>query len=692
MDPELKAFAAELAADVEDGVSSGEGEPWSEHEFTRQVLERLGEAGVVENPQALPQGGVGKFGKLNYAISGFSVPDDDDPERIVIFATLYSGDGPERKIASGELKNAATHAARFVLASFKGLHTRIEPSNTEASDLAHRLMTLKDRIHTVRIAIISDCANDDRKIKDTVAESVRFAVDVFDIEALYRILGKNRVREDIELDFRDATGSELACLSAPAAEAGYDAYLAALPGNVLADVYDRYGTRLLELNVRAFLGIRGRKSVNSGLRETITKSPDHFLAYNNGIVATVDEVELVARSDGTVELARVSGLQIVNGGQTTASLHRARRVDKADLSAVRVPAKLIHVRSGDPEILQAMVTAISRSANSQNTVQPADFSANDPFHVRVEAMANNVWCPGGKTRWFYDRARGSYEAAQDRASGTAQRLRRFKSESPKDKRFAKTDLAKYLNAWDGYPHLVCFGGQKNFQSLMQRLKEQQFEPASVDEAWYRRLIAIAILFRTVQKTARRLKFPAYQANITAYLVAGISFATAGRIDFERIWAQQALSSDMEKLIEQWAPLIDRALRESAGQKMPTEWSKKEQCWIGIRAKLPPLPTSLPPEILPAAAHDEDDDTEDATSPDDLELVRRVQAVPKAEWRAVAEWGLATRGEDWRLGAVVKTMADCAAEGWRRPPSARIARRAVRALELYRDENGVEPSV
>ena len=73
-------------------------------------------------------------------------------------------------------------------------------------------------------------------------------------------------------------------------------------------------------------------------------------------------------------------------------------------------------------------------------------------------------------------------------------------------------------------------------------------------------------------------------------------------------------------------------------------------------------------------------------------MRRVQAVSKAEWRSVAEWGLATRGEDWRLGAVVRTMADCAAEGWKRPPGARIARRAIRALELYRDEHGAEPSV
>lgn len=680
MDPELKAFAEELARDVEDGVSSGEGEPWSEHEFTRQILERLGDAGTVENPQPLPQGGSGRFGRSEYSISGFSVPDDDDPERIVIFTTLYRGEGPDRKLAAGELKTAATLAARFVLASFKGLHTRIEPSNTEASDLAHRLMTLKDRIHTVRIAILSDCSND-RVVKETVSDAVRFAVDVYDIESLHRILGKGRVRDDIELDFESVTGAALPCLSSPAAGAGYDAFLATVPGNVLADVYDRYGTRLLELNVRAFLGIRGRKSVNSGLRETIMKSPDHFLAYNNGIVATVDNVELLTRPDGSVALKRVSGLQIVNGGQTTASLHRARRVDKADLSNVSVPAKLIHVRSGDHEALQSMVTSISRSANSQNTVQPADFSSNDPFHQNVETLANNVWCPGGRARWFYDRARGSYEAAQDR--GSKQQQRRFKSESPKDKRFSKTDLAKYLNAWEGYPHLVCFGGQKNFQAFMQRLKDQQFETAGLDEAWYKRFVAIAILFRSAQKTARRLKFPAYQANITAYVVAGLGFATGGRIDFDRIWNQQQLSPQLDGLIEQWSRLINDALRASSGQRMPTEWSKKEQCWIDVRAKLPPLPDVLPPEISVAVVPEDEDE---GVSGDDLEVVRRAQSISAAQWRAVADWGKATRGNEWRLASVVGKLVECADDGWKQVPSARVVRRALRAFELHTDEH------
>ena len=198
-------------------------------------------------------------------------------------------------------------------------------------------------------------------------------------------------------------------------------------------------------------------------------------------------------------ISMMRGLQIVNGGQTTASLHRARKQDKSRLDGIMVPAKIITVKA---ENLDAMVAAVSRSANSQNTVQPADFSANDPFHVAVENVANNTWLPDQSGRWFYERARGSYGALLFKASFKAGEKRRFASETPKERRFSKTDLAKYLNAWDGYPHLVSFGNQKNFQNFMQALKDRYPEGFVPDEAWYRAFVAKAIVFRTCRESSR----------------------------------------------------------------------------------------------------------------------------------------------------------------------------------------------
>jgi hypothetical protein len=292
-------------------------------------------------------------------------------------------------------------------------------------------------------------------------------------------------------------------------------------------------------------------------------------------------------------ITSLRGLQIVNGGQTTASLHRARKQDKKDLDGIVVPAKIIKVKSDN---LDTMVSAVSRSANSQNTVQPADFSANDPFHVAVETLANNTWLPDQNGRWFYERARGSYGAAESKASFRAAEKRRFASETPKQRRFSKTDLAKYLNAWDGKPHLVSFGNQKNFQSFMQDLKELYPDGFEPDEKWFRAFVAKAILFRAVQAIVKARKFPAYQANICAYTVACLSWKTKGVIDFDSIWLHQAISTDLSSMMEGWTADIDRRLRATAKTRMPSEWAKKGDCWEALREAPLKMPASLPPEL------------------------------------------------------------------------------------------------
>jgi hypothetical protein len=316
-----------------------------------------------------------------------------------------------------------------------------------------------------------------------------------------------------------------------------------------------------------------------------------FLAYNNGLVATVDEIDIVRTKAGVEEITGVKGLQIVNGGQTTALLHRTRKKESNDLAQVSVPVKIIKVAGAD---LVEMVGAISRAANRQNSVQLADFSANDPFHQEIEMLANNTWLDDGKSRWFYERARGSYVAAEQKASYRKSDHKAFRSETPKARRFSKLDVARYLAVWNGLPHRVCLGGQKNFQFFMQRLKDEPLP--TLDTDWYKRLIAIAVLYRSVEKNIRSAKFPAYGAQIIAYVVSGLSFRNGGYINSQQLWSAQATSSEMNALIKEWAPEMNSALRESAGQLNPSEWFKKEQCWEAIKTGLPIFTHELPPEF------------------------------------------------------------------------------------------------
>lgn len=686
----IEAFARELAAEVEEGISSGSGSVYSEEEFTRVVLDRLDDEGTLENPAVLWQ--EGQFGRSKYKITGYAMPEDG--ERLLLVGTVYTGEVPPRALERSEIVGACELALKFYECSCKGLHESIEPSNTDASDLARRIYEERSRLNVLRLLLISDglagYASIDHK---PAADGTRIIVDLFGIERLQRILGQGLVRDDIVVDLAADLGAPLSCIKVSGNGADYDAYLGAIPGAALAGIYEKYGTRLLELNVRAFLGLRGRKTVNAGLRSTIRELPHRFLAYNNGIVATVDDIDVVDLGGGLSGIRAVRGLQIVNGGQTTASLHRARRQDKAPLDGIAVPVKFIRVGGAS---LQDMVSAVSRSANSQNTVQPADFSANDPFHVAVEELANNTWLPDGSGRWFYERARGSYGAAEFTASGRAGEKKRFAKETPKDRRFSKTDLAKYLNAWNGLPHLVSFGNQKNFQHFMQALKEEHPDGFAPDAAWYRAFVAKAILFRAVQSMVRAAKFPAYQANITAYTVAALSWCTGGRIDFERIWASQALSPELRSMLQNWVSEIDRSLRSTAESRMPSEWAKKVDCRDALRAVQLDLPELLPPELTAQSAMRTTTTgrvpvLNDGLAREDLELINQVRSINAESWFRVAQWGTSTKKIHWKVAAIARTMGEYALGSWERSPSAKQAKWAMEAYRTAQTEGGLAPT-
>ena len=338
-DDELTCYARDLAAEIDEAIQNGGVYP--EEEFTRVVLEKLGEEGALDNPNLLYQEGT--FGPTKYRITGFSIPETED--RLLLATTVHTGDVPPRELTTDEIHSAVTRAANFYRCSCDGLHTQLEPAKTEGSDLARRIFDLHDQIEVLRVVLISDGLTGLRSIDVRDAkDGTRILVDLYGIERLHRLLGEGLTRDDISLDVVAQTGEPLVCLKASPNDVDYDAYMTAIPAIVLADVYEKYGARLLELNVRAFLGARGRRSVNGGLRQTIIEDPMRFLAYNNGIVATADEIEVVADVNGKFSIRRLRGLQIVNGGQTTASLHRARRQDKVNLESIWVPAKIIKMK------------------------------------------------------------------------------------------------------------------------------------------------------------------------------------------------------------------------------------------------------------------------------------------------------------------------------------------------------------
>ena len=314
---------------------------------------------------------------------------------------------------------------------------------------------------------------------------------------------------------------------------------------------------------------------------------------------------------------------------------------------MHVAAKLIEIAEG--EVHDELVRNVSRYANSQNRISEADFSANDPFHVRIEELSRTTWAPavGGsqrQTKWFYERARGQYQDARGSETTPAKR-RTFSAEHPTRQRFTKTDLAKFENTWDQLPHVVSRGAQKNFSDYMIRLSER--DQTVVDPTYFERLVAKAILFRTTERIVQSQNFGGYRANIVTYTLALLSNATSQRIDLDQIWREQDLTQKLQEVIAELSHDVHRIITNPHTARNITEWSKAERCWEIVRTSVSRAPVDrIGDELLnTAATKKEQKRSISSVSPDHVENLKRLVKVNSEGWRMLVDWGAETESID-----------------------------------------------
>ena len=424
---------------------------------------------------------------------------------------------------------------------------------------------------------------DGRPAADIEGRQVTYSV--WDIRRLHGQATVGYGREDIEIDLVEDFGGALPILPAQQSDADHESYLAVIPGQVLAEIYDRWGARLLEQNVRVFLQARGK--INRGIRITLENEPSMFFAYNNGITATAEQID-IANEGGQLLLRGLRNFQIVNGGQTTASIHVAK-LRKLDLTRTYVQMKLSVVT---PERATELVPRISEYANSQNRVSAADFFANHPFHVRIEGFSRRIHAPSPdgtfrQSKWFYERARGQY--ADARANLSQAQRRKFDLENPRSQLFAKTDLAKFLSVWEGRPQEVSLGAQKNFAAFARRIGQAwRKSPDDFNEPWYRVAVAKAIVFKSAERivSAQTWYQGGYRANIVAYTIAKIAHDVTDQeraVDFDSIWRRQSQGSALDEAVAVAAEQVHEVLvHPPVGISNVTEWAKKQACWERVR--------------------------------------------------------------------------------------------------------------
>nr|WP_231619564.1 AIPR family protein [Fictibacillus sp. 5RED26] len=355
-----------------------------------------------------------------------------------------------------------------------------------------------------------------------------------------------------------------------------------MDGEQLFEIYDEFGQKLLEQNVRTFLQFRG--GVNKGIRNTIQYKPDMFFAYNNGITATATQVET---RDGFI--TKITDFQIVNGGQTTSAIYAAKKNSKLDISKVSIQMKLSVVNNIDKK--SEFVSSVSQYANTQNKVNKSDFFSNSPFHKEMKDYSKRIWVAtrGGsqkRTHWFYERVRGEY--LNEQAYLTPAKKKQFQIENPKNQLIEKTFLAKSENSWDRKPHIVSKGAQYNFEEFANSVTDMlEKNHLAITENYFRDAVAKVILFRETEKIVSKATWyeNAFRAQTVAYSIALLSHIIYKKnlfFNFNRVWDDQRLPIellDIMKIITK--EVYERITNPPPGAANIAQWCKKESCWNDV---------------------------------------------------------------------------------------------------------------
>lgn len=562
--PDSKAFARKLW-DVLHERTTSEPQLMNHDAFVQVVAEYLIEDGAIEELEPCHYRAEPTSGHMQ--ANGYSISSDGDRLELAIVDLGFHGGTATAAQGRSRLKQAV----RFLQRCAEGLYTQLEPVDP-AYDMAERIHSAWGGLQKARVLLFTDGRQSLSAPDPVTIAGVTVVQEIWDITRIERLFTSGVRADDLDIDL-SAEDPPIICLAAPPSPDGYQCLLALIPGRFLARLYEQHGLRLLQRNVRAFLQTRNK--VNKRINETVRSQPGRFLAFNNGISVTTRHAEVVRDGAGNQRITRLSDIQIVNGGQTTASLHHAWRRDGADLDGILVPAKITVV---DGDRLEELVPYISRYANSQNVIKEADFEAGTGFHVQLEQLSRTFWTPasdgGEQQRWYYERVRGQFEVDVVR-EGTPARRRLFKSQN---RRFGKTDAAKFDMAFRPEPHTVSLGAEKCFQAWTNTtVKDFDGEP---DAAYFKDLVAKAILFTDVRKAILDLHLGGYLQQTTAYVIALLADQVHPSLD--AIWRAQSVPRDLLDLATGLAEPVREVLTNAPGSANVTEWCKKVACWQSVR--------------------------------------------------------------------------------------------------------------
>lgn len=644
---DLEEYRKDLIEDVK--AAATESRNFASSTFVEITSDLLADAGELADFQLCQFKGTGSK-KKSLALDGYAFDEADDSVRVLVGD--WDGRDMSPTITQTEAKALLGRARAFVEESLAGKFYESLENSSSGYAFSKELFNRRAELTRCRIYLATDkmLSGRAKDFPEGKIGSIPVEFHVWDIARFHRVSESSSGRDDIEIDFGLRIQGGIPCIAASVESDDYKAYLCVIRGDVLASIYDEFGSRLLEGNVRSFLSAKGK--INKGIRGTIRSEPHMFFAYNNGIAATAAEAEIRAGVGGQ-HLVRVKELQIVNGGQTTASLAASLREGDAALDTIFVQMKLSVIPS---ERAGAVIPLIARYANSQNKVSDADFFSNHDFHRRLETLSRQIWAPAvsgaqHETHWFYERARGQFVNEQIRM--TKSERKKFLMQNPKNQILSKTDIAKLQNAWAQRPHVVCLGAQKNFINFAVQVEsEWDKSDAGFNREYFTGLVSKKIVFAETERIVASQPWyqGGYRAQIVAYTVAKLVNAIATEeptmaLDLPTIWAKQSVGEGLKPMLAEIAGAVHQVIvNPDSGHANVTEWSKRELCWRRVEALKIPIGPRLRRELVDkeAVREGKKEARKDQREDTKIDKVFEVVSLGVPFWNSLRDWGTARK--------------------------------------------------
>lgn len=507
---------------------------------------------------------------------------DEYFQTLTLVVSVFENRTEISKMGKVDINRNVKQATKFYRMCKSGYFNDLEETDP-GYIIAEYINDYERGIENIRVLLLTNKETVPEIPESIKIDKIAVKFDVWDLERICQSLYQNKSHEDLVIRFQNKYNNPLKMIKVKQETNVYDCYIGVISGQCLAEIYRDEGQKLIEKNVRSFLQATGK--INQGIKKTLIEEPEMFMTYNNGISTTAKSIVIDEEKsdDDFVVIKEIVDWQIVNGGQTTASIHNALQTG-VDISQVNVQIKLTVIR--EQSKTEEMVGFISKYANSQNRINMSDFSANDPYHIEMARLSEKIYVPSenGKStlRWYYERARGQYMVDVNRQPTPAAK-KKFKEVSPKSMCISKTVAAKCMMAWMRYPNVVSKGLETNFIEFSAMIKNGEVPEPSQES--YISMISKVILFKECDKLVAKQNFGGYKAQINYYVIALLAEFHSNEVDDLDIWKRQSISPELsiriEKLIlKVWNHFMNP---EVVGINI-TQWCKKEDCWKLLKTR------------------------------------------------------------------------------------------------------------